>query len=53
MPKVMKCMCEECYYNDNFECCADEIQVRSSAESNKVTTSEGTCCDTFIHRNSE
>ncbi|HCF71879.1 MAG TPA: DUF1540 domain-containing protein [Syntrophomonas sp.] len=49
MPKVMKCMCEECHYNDNFNCVADGIEVRSSAEGNKVQSSEGTCCSTFKH----
>lgn len=49
MPKVMKCMCEECHYNKDFECCADGIEVHSSAEDNKVTSSEGTCCHTFKH----
>lgn len=36
MSKVMKCMCEECHYNQDFRCNADEIEVRSSAEGNKV-----------------
>jgi len=47
MPKVAKCYCEECYYNHNFNCQAEEIEVRSSAQGNKVETSEGTCCETF------
>mgnify|MGYP000872138284 CR=1 FL=1 len=45
--RVMKCMCEECHYNENFDCVADGIEVRSSAEGNKVQSSEGTCCSTF------
>lgn len=49
MSKVMRCMCEECYHNNNFECHADEIEVRSSAQGNKVESSEGTCCSTFKH----
>jgi len=49
MPKVSKCMCEECHHNDNFECHADSIEVRSSAEGNQVKSSEGTCCSTFKH----
>jgi len=43
----MKCMCEECHYNDSFECHADGIEVRSSAIGNQVVNSEGTCCTTF------
>lgn len=35
-------MYEECFHNQNFECHADEIEVRSSAEGNKVESSEGT-----------
>ncbi|MEW6725972.1 MAG: DUF1540 domain-containing protein [Bacillota bacterium] len=46
MSKVMKCMCEECHYNHNFECHADGIEVRSSGDK-KVETSDGTCCNTF------
>jgi len=47
LSKVMKCMCEECHYNDSFECHADGIEVRSSAVGNQVVTSDGTCCSTF------
>lgn len=47
MSKVAKCMCEECHYNDSFECMADGIEVMSSAPNNKVTSSDGTCCNTF------
>jgi len=49
MPNVMKCMCEECKYNEKHECCADNIEVRSSGDKN-VKTSEGTCCNTFESR---
>jgi len=49
MSRVMRCMCEECFHNDNFECRADEIEVRSSADSRKVTSSQETCCNTFKH----
>jgi hypothetical protein len=48
--KVSKCMCEECRYNDNYECHANGIEVRSSG-TNRVESSEGTCCDTFISKN--
>jgi len=47
LSKVMKCLCEECKYNEDFECHADGIEVRSSAEGNKVITSDGTSCSTF------
>ncbi|MCL6559490.1 MAG: DUF1540 domain-containing protein [Firmicutes bacterium] len=46
MSKVMRCMCEECHYNRNFECHADSIEVRSSGDK-KVESSGGTCCHTF------
>lgn len=47
MSKVTKCMCEECFYNDSFECQADEIEVKSSARGNIVASSDGTYCSTF------
>jgi hypothetical protein len=47
MAKVVRCMCEECLYNDSFECHADEIEVKSSAQGNIVVSSDGTCCSTF------
>ncbi|MFZ5596426.1 MAG: DUF1540 domain-containing protein [Bacillota bacterium] len=50
MSKVTQCMCEECYYNENRECTADGIEVRSSGDM-KVETSDGTCCLTFRPRN--
>jgi len=46
MSKVMKCMCEECNYNNKFECHADGIEVKSSGN-NRVESSDGTCCNTF------
>lgn len=46
MSKVMKCMCEECNYNESHECHADGIEVKSSGDL-KVETSDGTCCNTF------
>lgn len=47
MSKVMKCQIEECLYNNNMECRAESIQVRSSNNTKKVNQSEHTCCDTF------
>lgn len=47
MSKVSRCMCEECHYNDNFECKAEEIEVRSTAVGNVVDSWAGTGCSTF------
>jgi hypothetical protein len=49
MSRVMRCMCEECFHNDNFECKAEDIEIRSSVQNNKVRSSEETCCNTFKH----
>jgi len=46
MSSVMKCLCEECHYNEQHECHADGIEVMSSGD-NMVETSDGTCCNTF------
>ncbi|VBB08745.1 Hypothetical protein LUCI_4024 [Lucifera butyrica] len=46
MSKVVKCLCEECHYNNNHECHADGIEVRSSGDL-QVKTSDGTSCHTF------
>jgi hypothetical protein len=47
----VKCMCEECNYNEKHECNADNIEVRSNGD-NKVHSSAGTCCSTFKPKNS-
>ncbi len=47
LSRVIRCMCEECFHNDNFECRAEEIEVRSSVDSKKVRSSQETCCNTF------
>ena len=47
MSKVVKCMCEECEYNEGFECKADGIEVQSTAVGNVVTNWAGTGCVTF------
>lgn len=49
MSKVTKCMCEECHYNNAYECHADNIEVRSVGD-NRVASSEGTMCLTFRPR---
>lgn len=46
MPKEVKCVVEECVYNQNKLCQADEIEVRSSGDM-AVSTSDGTACETF------
>ncbi|MDA8334840.1 MAG: DUF1540 domain-containing protein [Peptococcaceae bacterium] len=45
MSKVAKCLVEECHFNNNTTCHADNIQVRSS--NNVVTTAAHTSCETF------
>jgi len=46
MANVTKCMCEECFYNQNYSCVADNIEVMSSGDM-KVCSAEGTYCQTF------
>ncbi|MBP2643004.1 MAG: hypothetical protein H6Q67_891 [Firmicutes bacterium] len=46
MSKVGKCMCEECHHNKNFECTAENIEVRSRGDL-KVQSVDGTACNTF------
>lgn len=46
MPKEIKCVVEECVYNQNKMCNADSIEVRSSGDMS-VSTSDGTACETF------
>ena len=48
--KVVKCMCEECRYNEEHECNAGNIEIMSSRD-NKVHSSDGTCCSTFESKN--
>lgn len=47
MSKVMKCGIEECMHNQNMNCHADGIEVKSSVKDRKASMSENTCCDTF------
>jgi hypothetical protein len=49
MSRVMRCMCEECHYNEKHECHAEGIEVKSSGDM-KVETTDGTCCNTFRPR---
>lgn len=46
MPKEIKCVVEECTYNQGQMCHADSIEVRSSGDK-KVETTDGTACNTF------
>lgn len=50
MSKVVRCMCEECVYNDDFQCKADGIEIYSSGDK-KVETADGTRCQTFALKN--
>jgi len=47
LSKVGKCNIEECQYNANQACFADNIEVRSSTNDMTVGMSENTCCETF------
>lgn len=46
MTKEIKCVVEECAYNQDKLCHADTIEVRSSGDKN-VLSSDGTACETF------
>jgi len=46
MPKEIKCVVEECTYNQSKMCNADSVEVRSSGDK-KVETTDGTACNTF------
>lgn len=46
MPKEIKCVVEECHYNQEKMCHADSIEVASSGDM-KVETTDGTACNTF------
>ena len=46
LAKGIKCVVEECVYNQDKLCQADSIEVRSSGDM-AVATSDGTACETF------
>lgn len=46
MSQVGKCGVEECKFNRNMSCHADNIAVMSSG-TKQVKASEHTCCETF------
>lgn len=43
----IKCLVEECKYNDSNNCAASTIEVRSNGAT-KVNKPEQTACETFI-----
>ncbi len=45
----IKCVVEECKYNKQQMCQAEEIEVRSSGTMS-VADSDGTACETFAPR---
>ncbi|TDA69933.1 MAG: DUF1540 domain-containing protein [Clostridia bacterium] len=45
----IKCAVEECMYQDNTECNAPAIEVRSS-RGRRAAASDDTCCETFKPR---
>lgn len=49
MPKGVKCLVEECVYNERRDCTADSIEVRSNGN-DIVGTDKGTLCATFSYR---
>ncbi|MCL6597983.1 DUF1540 domain-containing protein [Alicyclobacillus macrosporangiidus] len=49
MPKGVRCLVEECVFNERHDCVADEIEVRSNGN-DIVGTSKGTECGTFRFR---
>jgi hypothetical protein len=42
----IKCVVEECMYNDSMKCRANGIEVRSSGDKS-VMSADGTACSTF------
>lgn len=49
MPKGVKCMVEECVFNEHHGCGASSIEVRSNGN-DIVGTPKGTECATFRYR---
>lgn len=46
MAQGIKCLVEECVYNEHQACQANAIEVKSTGDK-RVMTSDGSCCDTF------
>lgn len=49
MPRGVKCLVEECVFNEDHDCAADSIEVKSNGN-DIVGTSKGTMCATFRFR---
>ena len=49
MPSGVKCMVEECIYNESKACGADEIEVTSNGN-DVAGTNKGTMCGTFEYK---
>ncbi|MCL6548978.1 MAG: DUF1540 domain-containing protein [Alicyclobacillus sp.] len=49
MPAGIRCMVEECVFNDDHACTAESIEVRSNGN-DIVGTNKGTMCATFRYR---
>ncbi|MBX5436904.1 MAG: DUF1540 domain-containing protein [Alicyclobacillaceae bacterium] len=49
MPAGIRCMVEECVFNDSHACTAEAIEVRSNGN-DIVGTNKGTMCATFRYR---
>lgn len=47
----IKCLVEECKYNNSYYCDANEIEVRSNGTT-KVTAPTQTACETFANHSS-
>ncbi|MBO8158411.1 DUF1540 domain-containing protein [Thermosyntropha sp.] len=52
MSRVIKCLCEECFYNNEHNCSADAIEIHSSGDL-RVKSATGTMCKTFKPRNDD
>lgn len=49
MARIIRCMCEECVYNSNDACTAEEVEIRSS-HNLRVNSADDTMCNTFRPR---
>jgi hypothetical protein len=49
MPKGVRCVVEECVFNERHDCVAENIEVSSNGN-DIVGTSKGTMCATFRYR---
>lgn len=46
----VKCLVEECKYNDSYYCIARDIEVRSSGDPIDISKADDTACETFTKR---